>query len=260
MRVECEKCNTEVPADDVNVAADTAYCRACGKLMRLSALFGSDSGEFVQDYELSTIDTADTPPGCSSRGDGFGHVVKVLRGAGLGTIVGNLVMCLFWNGIVSVFVVFALASTLQHAGVVGPDWFLAPEKNGGPVSLGMTIFLWLFLTPFIVIGTGMAVVFLTSLLGKIVVTIDGDAGTVFQGIGPLGWRRRFAVGDVTGVVIGRSVWQKNGDSKPVVTIGTRGGGRLRFGSLLTAPRRAWLAAELQRVIEQARNTKPSRRY
>ncbi|MEM1027478.1 MAG: hypothetical protein AAGJ38_05290 [Planctomycetota bacterium] len=258
MRVECDECGLEISADDVNVAADTAYCRACGTLSRLSTLVGADA--FAPDQELESIDTSDPPYGCSSRDDGYRQVVQVNRGAGLGTIVGSLAACLFWNGIVSVFVAIALASTLIHAGVVAPGWFPEFEEDGDAMSVGMTIFLWLFLTPFIAIGTGLAGAFLMSLIGKIVIIIEDDAGTVYQGIGPLGWRRRFTLSDVTGVSIGQTTWQENGEHKPVVTIGTRGGGMLRFGSLLTARRRAWLAAELRRVISQSRGAPRTHRY
>lgn len=252
MRVTCAECQREVPADDVNVAADTAYCRGCGTLTKLSELVGASSGGGLinePNDELGQIDTSDIPRGCSSRNDGRRHIVQVKRGAGLGTIATTFGFMAFWNGITSVFVVIAFVSTMGHLGVELPVWFPTPEMDDGPMSPGMTAFLWLFLTPFILIGTCMFGAFIYALLGKIAVTVEGGDGSVFTGVGPVGWRRRFKLEDVTGVTLGKTSWQKNGQSQPTLEIATRGGGQIRFGSTLTAQRRAWMGAELRRLFE-----------
>jgi hypothetical protein len=255
-----------VPADDINVAADAAYCRGCGELTKLSDLLGTasakadDTAGFAPDAELDAIDTADIPSRCVSRHDGLRHLVRVTRGNRLSTIVGSLAVMLFWNGIVSVFVLLALSSSVKLAGLPMPTWFPAPEMNDQEMGLGMTLFLWVFLMPFIVIGSGMLGTFLLSLLGRVEVTLEGDDGTLFQGVGPIGWRRRFKVADVTGVGIGQSSWESNGQHQPVITIHTRGGGKLSAGAMLTARRRAWLAAELRRVLSEGTDPRPTRRY
>ena len=43
----------------------------------------------------------------------------------------------------SVFVLVALAGTLRNLGIPLPHWFPAPNMNGSPISVGMTIFLWI---------------------------------------------------------------------------------------------------------------------
>jgi hypothetical protein len=58
-------------------------------------------------------------------------------------LFGILMMCLFWNGIVSVFVVVAVRSHLQGR----PEWFLT-----------------LFIIPFVLIGLGMIVLLVRQLL------------------------------------------------------------------------------------------------
>lgn len=73
----------------------------------------------------------------------------------IGSAIGLLLFALFWNGIVSVFVLFAIAGTLKQFNIGLPEWFPAPNMNGEPMSLGMVLFLWIFLTPFIAIGLGM---------------------------------------------------------------------------------------------------------
>ena len=51
--------------------------------------------------------------------------------------------------------------------------------------------LFLFLSPFLLLSLGLWVAALMSICGKVVVEINGRDGTVFSGIGPMGWRRRF---------------------------------------------------------------------
>ncbi len=55
--------------------------------------------------------------------------------------------------------------------------------NGGPLSVGMTIFLWIFLTHSIVIGLIIIVAFLSSLGGRTEVRLGSAEGVVFSGIG-----------------------------------------------------------------------------
>ena len=58
-------------------------------------------------------------------------------------LFGTLVACLFWNGIVSVFVVLAVNSHLEG----NPEWFLT-----------------IFIIPFVLIGIGLVFFFLRQLL------------------------------------------------------------------------------------------------
>lgn len=119
----------------------------------------------------------------------------------LGSALGLLAAGLFWNGIVSIFVLVALSGTFHLLDVRVPEWFPAPITNDAPMGTGMVVFLWIFLTPFIVIGMGMILGFLSSLAGKTEARLEGNCGTVFTGIGFLGWTRRFDPGNVQRVTI-----------------------------------------------------------
>jgi hypothetical protein len=131
----CSKCGKAIPSEDVNVANDVAYCRACNVSHQLSAL--------TQGTELeATVDLNQPPAGAWYTNDGTGSVIGATRRS-LGTAIGALAFGLFWNGIVSVFVLVALAGTLRHLGITLPHWFPAPNMNGSPMSVGMTIFLWI---------------------------------------------------------------------------------------------------------------------
>ena len=66
MKVVCSQCDRGIAADDVNVSADVAFCRACESLSRLSdLLIDAESG-------VGRIDADGPPPrGCDYVDDGF---------------------------------------------------------------------------------------------------------------------------------------------------------------------------------------------
>ena len=239
----CPACSRAILGDDVNVAKDVAYCRACNLVHTLSAL--------VQACELTAgVDVNRPPPGvrCDVRG---GSLFVTATHRSLGAAVGALAFALFWNGIVSVFVSLAIAGTLHNLHVPTPAWFPAPNMNGSPMSVGMTLFLWLFLTPFIAIGTAMIGAFLLTVGGRTEVQADQNEGTVFTGVGPLGYRRRFSTAKVSDVRIDDRQWRdSDGDRqrKTCIVIETREGRLIRFGTLLSEERRRFVAALLRKSL------------
>ena len=114
------------------------------------------------------------------------------------------------------------------------------------MTVGMTIFLWLFLTPFIAIGLVMLGALLTCAAGRVEVRLRDGVGVVFMGFGPVGWRRRFEVSRVKSVTIGRTTWSQNEQTKPVIVIDC--GEPLRFGSGLPEVRREWMGATLRKML------------
>ena len=129
----CSKCGKAIPSEDVNVANDVAYCRTCNLSHKLSTL--------TQGTELDAgIDLNNPPAGAWFTNDGTGPLIGATHRS-LGTAIGALAFGLFWNGIVSVFVLVGLAGTLRNLGIPLPHWIPAPNMNGSPMSVGMTIFL-----------------------------------------------------------------------------------------------------------------------
>jgi hypothetical protein len=232
-----------IPGEDVNVANDVAYCRACNVSHKLS--------ELTQGTELDTdVDLTRPPAGAWHRSDGAGLVIGATHRS-LGTAIGALAISLFWNGIVSVFVLVALAGTARNLGIPLPHWFPAPDMNGSPMGVGMTIFLWIFLTPFIVIGLVMIGAFLSSLGGRTEVRISNAQGVVFTGIGGLGYRRRFDASAVKEVRLDDKQWRdSDGDRqrKTYIVIETREGKQIKLGSMLTPERRKFVAGAVRKVL------------
>ncbi len=239
----CRKCKKVIPAEDINVAADVAYCRTCNISHNLSAL---TSGTELD----AQVDLLNPPPGAWHSNDGSGVTIGATHRS-IGGALGALVFGLFWNGIVSVFVLFALAGTLTHFGLTLPHWFPAPRMNGQEMSVGMTIFMWIFLTPFILIGLAMMGAFLSCLGGKTEVRISFEQGSVFTGLGSFGWRRRFTPANVKQVSIEDKRWQDNNgraQRKSVIVLETSEGKALRFGGSLSPERRKFVAGALRRAL------------
>ena len=240
---KCPSCGRVIPGDDVNVADDIAYCRSCNLSHKFTAV--------IRNAELTSgIDLNQPPPGirCDLRG---GRIFISASHRSFSGAAASLGIALFWNGIVSVFVLIAIAGTLENLHISIPTWFPAPNMEGDSMGVGMTVFLWLFLSPFILIGMGMITAFLLSLGGRTEVRIERNQGTVFTGIGPIGRRRRFSVSKVSDVRLDSKQWRdSDGDRqrRACIVIETHDGKLIRFASTLSADRQRFVAALLRKNL------------
>ncbi len=152
--------------DDVNVSTDVALCRHCGQNWSYA--------ELIQD-NTTEIDLLNPPKGAWFRDTpprGFQAGVST-RSA----IAFFLVpfMCV-WSGI-------------SLGGIYGTQF------ARGHFSLGISLFGIPFILGTLLFG-GAAVM---SACGKVTVTVEGDDGILFTGVGPIGLRRRFSWRNVTKV-------------------------------------------------------------
>jgi hypothetical protein len=239
----CPACGQAIAAADINVAEGVGLCRACGKLSRLR--------DIAEQPVVDPKTFGAPPPGCwLEEGMGGARTLRAsLRSAGAAAV--TLFICLFWNGIVSVFVLIAIAGV--YTNLVGPlpQWFPAPSSgkrgNLGPdMSTGATLFLCIFLIPFVLVGLGMFVAFLTCVIGRVEVLIDGPVGRVRTGFGPFNWTRRFDPTQVKRVVEERTSYQENGRSKPLIQIDADR--TVKLGSMLEDRRREWLIGALHLLL------------
>jgi hypothetical protein len=236
----CTQCGKVIPSDQINVANDLAFCRPCNAVFKLS--------ELADDGGIGTALDLNRPPhGVWYRSEGRSHVIGATHRS-WGAALGTLAVSLFWNGIVSIFVLLATAGTLSHLGVQVPLWFPAPKMNGSPMTVGMLLFLWLFLTPFILIGLTMIGAFLLALGGRTEVTIHNAQGSVFTGIGPLGYRRRFDASGVRQVRL-KDKQGQDGQSQTEIVIEPHEGKLIKFGSSLPEERRQFIAAALRQALQ-----------
>lgn len=158
---------------------------------------------------------------------------------------------MFWNGIVSIFVGLAVASTLALFGAALPGWLPKPIMNGSAMGVGMTLFLWLFLSPFIAVGLVMIGAFLMCLGGKTEVRIRDWQGEIFTGIGSLGFRKKFNTQAVRNVRIEDKQWRdSDGDQRrsTQILIEMMEGKPIKFASGMTEERRQFVAAALRKAV------------
>jgi hypothetical protein len=242
----CPRCKTAIRSDDINVATDIALCRVCNIPHKFSALISNANLE-------ASVDLQHPPHGTWYQSSHLQTVIGASHRS-LGAALGLLAISLFWNGIVSVFVLLAISGTLANLGVHTPEWFPAPKMNGGPMSIGMTIFLWIFLTPFIAIGAAMLAGFVSSLGGRTEIRLRDPSGIIFSGIGPVGRTKRFLLADVSDVRLLDQTWRdSDGDSrnKKTIILERKDGKQIKFGSMLTDDRKKFVAAALRKSVYSA---------
>ena len=118
------------------------------------------------------------------------------------------------------------------------------------MPIPMTIFLWLFLLPFIGIGLLLVGSFLSSLGGKTELRIARGECRIFTGIGPLGVMKRVAVSDIKDVRIEQSSFQnaRNGSRPSFRIVLDTSGKPITFGSMLTKERRLFVAGAAKREL------------
>lgn len=248
MSVTCP-CGQGIPIADINVSEGVALCRSCGKLSRLM-----DLATPVEEAAAAEAAHAEPPTGCRIEDRGS-EVTLVASARSVASAGGLLFFALFWNGIVSVFVVIVASSLWLNLIGPLPAWFPTPTSsgnsgggsNGAIMPLGMALFMCLFLTPFIIIGLAVACACLVSIAGRVEVRLRGPEGLVYTGIGPIGWRRRFDASKVKAVRFVDSSYEKNGKPDRLIAIeGERT--TVKFGSVLSEPRRLWMGGALKTVL------------
>ena len=234
----CPECDAAIDKEAINITEGVALCSTCGALTRLGELVFRDR---------SIEELLKNPPANCSLEEQVGHCVATVSTRSIGGFLMWLCISLFWNGIVSVFAVLALGGL--WANLVGPlpNWFPAvenghPQMNEHPISLGETLFLCLFLTPFVLVGTGMIFTAAMNLWGKVEVVIDQFDSYVTSGVGPFKLKRRFVSSEVTSVSLGLTRWTSDDRRKPIIIIDSNR--QIRFGSILTELQVHWLKATI----------------
>lgn len=255
----CPRCQRPLPVDLVRVGDDAAPCPACGAQHRLSDLAAAaeTAREEERDRALASGQIA-PPPGAWLRYETDGARLGATHRA-FGTALIMLGVSLFWNGIVSLFVLLATVATLRNFGLEPPD-FLGGDRFQTDDELrgGFLLFLWLFLTPFILLGAGMLWAFFNALAGRTELRLSPARTTLFTGIGPLGRTRAFDPASVRAIRTEEKT-HRGGDGSvrtEEIVIEREGAKDLRFGSTLSETRRDFLVASLRQLL-LARPTPPA---
>ena len=155
----------------------------------------TEHADFHKDEVISLIKTP--PAGCRL----VVEQDRLILHASMRSLTTGLIalgMALFWNGIVSVFVSAALAGI--YFNLVGPlpkDAPIpglvdgVPIMNDEPMGWGSTIFLCVFLTPFVAIGIAILFATVMSFVGVIKIQLHEDDCFVATGAFGIMRKRHF---------------------------------------------------------------------
>jgi hypothetical protein len=214
----CSRCGNRLPSTDINVRADAALCRRCGAAFRFS--------ELLQGGGFPAFDLSHPPQGASFQAGPNGFVASAhTRSSQAWFLVPFM---LVWSG-------FSL------------DGIYVSQFQKGRFDLGQSLLGIPFILGTILLGT-QAIMYAC---GRVSVARNADEGSVFQGVGPCGWTRRFRWLDVESVVEGdASYGPRGGPAYRLIMLNFRSGRRLslNFGTLLSDERRWFLISVLRSQI------------
>ena len=204
------------------------------------------------DYTKDTVNHASPVPCDELRLDHPPRGIKMERTHDGATVIkvrmfsllafGDLAAALFCNFIVSTFVCHAISVTAARFGydaqLMSGDW------NDG--SKPPWWFLWLILTPFIVIGFWLIYRTVFSFFGKVEVLLGPGEGSVFKGFGRFGRTQRFFPQAVKSVDWNQARIVFNNQNYPL-TIEMNNAREIKF-PFLGKMRETWLDFALNKIL------------
>ena len=212
MKVTCPKCKLVIPPGRLNVGADLAHCEKCNEAFLISSLLAM--GQVPEEFSID-----EPPPGAWFQDTGSGWRIGASTRSPAAFFLVPF-MCV-WSG-------FSLG------GIYGLQIF------NGEFNLLLSLFGVPFLLGTLLFGS----IAIMAVCGKVVVAIDNDYGCVFEGVGPIGWTRRFDWASISAV---EEEWCRNSRNN-AKTISLVGQTRLKFGSMLSDRRRYYLVQCLRRFL------------
>jgi hypothetical protein len=219
MKISCPACDTLLAAAQLNVATDVAVCPNCSEAFSISALIAT--GGAMDDFDIHS-----PPSGASFEDTGTGWSISASTRSPIAFFLVPF-MCI-WSG-------FSLG------GIYGP------QIASGRFNLGLSLFGIPFVIGTVFIGS----IALMSVCGRIVVSTDRDSGSVFAGVGPIGWTRRFDWAAITSVEEDWLGYHYAG-SNHGLAISLVGQSRIKFGSMLSDARRYYLMQGLRTLLARRR--------
>lgn len=218
-----------------------------------------DHPDYQRDEVISLIKTP--PPGCTLHVDGDGLTLRAsMRSLKTGLVA--LGMAVFWNGIVSVFVSAALAGI--YFNLLGPlpkDTPIpglvngVPIMNDEPMGWGSTIFLCVFLIPFVAIGIAILFATLMSFAGMIKIQLREDDCSVATGAFGIMRKRRFDPQQVSTIERRKTGARSRHNASEELYL--RADKEITVGSELNDTSRQWLHTLLQQTLLSDPTTRQS---
>ena len=213
----CPSCGANIPLDDVNVSKDVALCRACGRTTSFSVLSGT--GEI-------SLQGLDEPPRGVRVETGFNEETTIVYRRLSPLLLFLIPFTAIWSG-------------GSMIGIYGT------QIRNGKFDLAQSLFGIPFLIGTLVLLS--AIAFL--LFGKWVIRLDRGDGTVFVGVGPFGWTRRFSYNQTSVVSLAATKITVNNRSQQGILVRTDEKDFL-FGAVLRKDVRQFVAATILQHVAQ----------
>lgn len=216
----------------MNVDNDLAICHDCNEAFKISALLSpqpepqvyENAGWVSEDFDSFRIDNP--PGGISYENYGMGWRLASTTRSGIAFFL--VPFMIVWSG-------FSLG------GIYGSQLF---EGKFDPIRS-------LFGIPF-VLGTLLFGSFaVMSVIGRMVIKTDEmnhDNGSIFMGVGPIGWTRRFRWSEVRRIE--ETISSGKNRSKQITLM--RDQGDINFGGMLSDKRRRYLIFALRQLAVKGR--------
>jgi hypothetical protein len=210
-QIICPKCRAKIPLEDVNVATDLALCRRCNQTWGYADL--------IEDTKLADVIPSAPPKGTWYRETGP-------RAFEVGTTLRSPIafflvpfMCV-WSG--------GSLGGIYGTQIAKGHFDLTQSLFGIPFLLGTLLF-----------GS----IAVMSVCGKVAVKVDGEAGVIFTGVGPVGWRRRFNWRGVTAIHCTEKTGNRGATSEQITLEGEK---RMNFAGGVKTERLDFMLAMLRK--------------
>ncbi|MGV3606490.1 MAG: hypothetical protein ACO1RA_08775 [Planctomycetaceae bacterium] len=217
MKLTCPECDNPIPMANINVEKDVAICPRCEEAYSISDLV--DEGQGLEDFNIT-----ESPLGTWYQDSGIEWEIGASTRS--------------WSAL------FLVPFTCVWAGGSLTGIFGAMINAGKVDPFGM-----LFAVPFVIGSIVLIVISCMTVAGKVVVTVSGNEGSIFTGIGPIGWRRKFDWSEVKLVEENNAEFlgMQNQNGVVVSLIGKK---RRDLGSMLTTERREYVAQALRKKLSE----------
>ena len=247
MKIICPYCKADMPPVVLN--KDKVECPYCMETFRISKLAPQfiekeDESDMVRDHYPVEVETGDiTPvatreihPDSALLADPPGSAIVVER---VTNRQAHIVIKKTTWAMGCFFLFFATFWNTIVAAVGGGMLF-------GEMPGGVSIFLLLFLVPFVLVGIATALIALFCLFGRTHLFLQPDECRLRYSLWGMGFNRRIPTADIEQVGKSESYRSNN---RPVYGVSLIGANKkLTFGSALSGKEQQWLIEALRKVL------------
>lgn len=218
--MKCPKCNYKILQENLNIYTDVAHCNNCGNVFKISENLGE---------EIENFNTNDLPAGTWY----LNEFEKVIIGGTTRSPIAFFLVpfMLVWSG-------FSLGG-LYGSQIISRQFDLFKSLFGIPFLIGSVVF---------------GFVTLLTICGKVELTYDRDGGTVFTGVGRIGFKKKFLWKEISKIEAKASLNNQNliGGYGSVIVM--EGKSQISFGAGLNQERRYYILKSLQKAYFQTIKT------